>query len=661
MRRASKVLKGGVIVGLSTATFIAYGGTALAATVPAATGITITPAAGTTANTGDCLVYTATATAATTPTGTLDVQLKQPSGATTVSFCTSGAATTTGTDVPAGDAAGQLTHSFTLTSGSVSFGVMDTAAEADAITVFDDQNANGLPDNSTEAHQSSTATFVGNTGNSSVKHLAATPSNVLVRPGDSATFTVTATNGNTAATNQGVSGATVKFKVTGPDATTTDQTCTGTTHADGTITCVVPTVVSNTAAGTDTVTFYVENGTGPGLDSGDTQTTATMTNDGPAPAKDTVVAFCNASAPSATARACTDSIDASNPATNNSKTEHFGFDVLDPVAHSAGSNDPGSAVTVDFTMSGGSSAATLSATSAPCNTGATPNLLNSQSGCSVAVSVTEPNPTVGEKITVTGTLHGGTAAQSDSASVTFVAATSSARNITLTPPSQNVIAGHTGVLIATVTDSKGNPVPGVNVDFTSTGQGAFVTGCVLSATCTTEQSGSVGPFGGLPATNAAGQIEVQVSSNTTGGEFIGATIDPTQTTQCADQAGFVNGAPVSGVAAGNCSAGAVVKYITAPRVTKISERPHLSGHKSGHTVRLTAVTHPNLRHRSVHFYIVRNGINHLVASHGTGSTGVAHVTVRHLKKGHYTFVCRVVKLGSHYVSHFSNRIHKHIT
>jgi len=650
MSKGSKLLKGGVIVGLSTATFIAYGGAAVAATTPAGTGaITITPpAGGTTGNTGDCLVYTVSQTGATG--GYLDVSVNSTSGH--AAFC----APLGTAEAPAGTPPPTATERVTVNgSGSTTFGVTDTSAESVSIQAWDDNVTADDKFTGGEPNNAATATFISNQGDSAVTKLAASPSSVLVRPGDSATYTVTATNGNTAATNQGVSGATINYVVSGPDATVNPVAC-GTTDSNGVRVCTVPTVNSNTTAGTDTVTFFVNNATnsGPGVDPGDTQTTATMNDVGKSPADDTIVAFCGNTGPSSTTRACTDSIDASNPNINNSVTEPFGFDVLDPVATDVNNSDLGSDVTVDFTMSGASAGATLSKTSDTCHTFPT-TILNGEKGCQVTVSVTEPHPTPGEKITVTGTLHGGTATQADSASIAFVAAVSSARNVTLTPVSQSVVVGHEGVLLATVTDAGGHPVPGVSLDFSSSGVGAFISGCVLSSTCVTEQSGA----GSLPTTNANGQIEVQVASGTTGNELVGVTIDSSNGSQCADQAGFVNGAPVTGVTAGNCAAAAGVKYVSAP--ARISERPHLSGHKHGHSVRLTAVTHPNLRHRSVHFYIVRNGVNHLVASRGTGSTGVAHATIRHLKKGHYTFVCRVVKLGSHYVSHFSNRIHKHIT
>lgn len=673
MRKASKALKGGVVLGLSAATFIAYGGTAFAATTPAATAISITPpTTGTTTNTGFCTDnYTASVTPSTA-TGTLDVTITQPAAVNTGTEDLCGGSLVTSGVNSAGS--NFVTYAFTVGSnGTIQFSATDSTAETDAIRVFNDVNSDGVWE-SGEANASTTATFISNSGDTAVHSLSVSPTTAKARPGDRVHFIVTAINGNNAVpvSDQGVSGAQVWYVVTGPDAQGPTACGGGTTASDGTVHCGVTLSGSATASGTDTVTFFVNNGpnSGPGVDTGDSQTTATINNIGPAPAGDTLTAFCDQHSISS-GRTCTDTIDTTNPNNNNTINEAFFFDVLDPASNPLGltdlnnnagvtnhTDDFGADTTVTFAMSGASSAATLSATQGDCVTHQF--IENGEAACDVQVNVSEPNPTPGEVITVTGTIKGTT--QTASTTLTLNPSPDTARNITLTPPTQNVVAGHTGVLTATVTDAHGNPVPGVDVDFTSTGQGAFTTGCVLSSTCVTEQSTPPGPFsfGGLPQTNAKGQVQVQVSSNTTGTEAVSATIDPNDDTQCGDPAGFVNGEPVNGVGAGNCTATATVNYVAAPVVHKISERPHLSGHKNGHIVHLRAATHPNLHHVTVHFYIVRNGIHHLVASHGTGSTGVAHARI-HLKKGHYTFDCRVVKLGHRFVSHFSNRIHKHIT
>ncbi len=694
MRKASKALKGGVVLGLSAATFIAYGGTAFAATTPAATAISITPpTTGTTTNTGFCTDnYTASVTPSTA-TGTLDVTITQPAAVNTGTEDLCGGSLVTSGVNSAGS--NFVTYAFTVGSnGTIQFSATDSTAETDAIRVFNDVNSDGVWE-SGEANASTTATFISNSGDTAVHSLSVSPTTAKARPGDRVHFIVTAINGNNAVpvSDQGVSGAQVWYVVTGPDAQGPTACGGGTTASDGTVHCGVTLSGSATASGTDTVTFFVNNGpnSGPGVDTGDSQTTATINNIGPAPAGDTLTAFCDQNSNNS-GRTCTQSIDTTNPNNNNAVSEEFFFDVLDPASNPLGlsedrngnsvtagvtnhTDDFGADTVVTYTMTGASSGATLSLS--PGGAAATQNdcfthefLENGEAACQTQVYVNEPNPTPGEVITVTGTIKGTT--QTASSTLTLNPAPETARNITLNPPTQNVVAGHTGVLTATVTDAHGNPVPNVIVDFSTTGQGAFTSGCILSATCVTEVAGGsgIGPFGGLPATNSHGQVQVQVSSNTTGTEAVSATIDPDQDpnsggiqgSQCGDAAGFVNGEPVTGVGAGNCTATATVNYVAAPPpAPKISERPHLSGHKNGHTVHLRAATHPNLRHRVVHFYIVRNGINHLVASHGTGSTGVAHATIRHLKRGHYTFVARVVKLGSHYVSHFSNRIHKHIT
>jgi len=678
MRKASKFAKGGVVLGLSAATFIAYGGSAIALTTPQATAISVSPpSTGTTTNTNFCTGnYTANVTPSTA-TGTVDVTISQPANpatAGTEDLCGGTFVTST---------ANSITYSFTVSNGQISFSATDTSPETDTIQVFDDHNNSGAFDNG-EANALTSATFVNNRTNSAVKSLSVQATNVKARPGDNVHFVVTALNGNSAVpvADQGVGGATVNFVVTGPDAQGPTP-CSGnpTSNSDGTVYCPVRLTGAATASGTDTVTFFVNNATnsGPGVDAGDSQTTATVNNIGAAPAGDTVTAFCDANTNNS-GRSCTDPIDTTNPNVNNTVQEDFEFDILDPATNPAficcGSNpsshtgDTGADTTIDYTLSGASSGATLSTTSNDCTTDGF--VENGEGACDTYVNVTEPNPTVGEVITVTGTIHGTTI--NSNATVTLTAAAETARHITLTPASQNVVTNHTGVLTATVTDAGGHPVPGIVVDFSSTGQGAFTTGCILSATCVAETSNfpGSGVQGGPPETNAKGQIQVQVSSNTTGNQAVSATIDPGQpdpndptdpnddfATQCGDPSGFVNGEPVAGIAAGNCTATAAVKYIAAPVVHFISERPHLSGHVKGHSIHLTATTHPTLRHKSVHFYRVRNGILHLIGAAGTGSTGKAHLTLRGLKSGHYNIVCRVVHAGAHVHSHRSN--HKHFT
>jgi hypothetical protein len=667
MLKASTALKGGAIVGLSALTFLATGGSAIAATSPAANAITITPpSSGTTGNTGGCLVYTATVTAPTGTTGSLDVLLAQPAGAssTTASFCTPA-----GTNVPAGDSTGKVTHSFTMSSSAITFGVSDAAGEADSITVFNDANSDGVLTGG-EQSAASSATFVANTGDAAVKQLVIThpTTSQSLRPGDFAVYEITALNNNAAVpvADQGVSGAHVWWVSSGPDATTSPGDC-GLTNASGLADCFISSPAT-ALAGTDTVTFFVNNAplSGPGLDTGDTQLPTSMTNWGKAPAGDTAVAFCGVAPPStSTSRSCTQTIDASNPANVTAVSEAFGVVVLDPAtSEPSGSldknlnSDAGSTGTVSFSMTGASSTATLSAATAACNTSAA-TIVNGEGSCTANVTVHEPNPSVNEKITVTAALVGGASTQTDSASLTLTAAPATARNITLTPASQSIAIGHSRVLTATVTDAQGHPVSGVNLDFTSTGSGAFITGCALSATCVAEQSNATGFLSGmgLPQTNASGQIQVNVASITTGTETISATIDPAQTTQCANPAGFVNGLPVSGIGAGNCTTAGAVHYTLPP---KVSETPHLTGHKNGHVVHLAAKTHPNLRHVSVHFYRLRSGILHLVGVHSSGASGTAHITLHRVKNGHYTYVARVVGAGSHVVSHRSNHRHIHI-
>jgi hypothetical protein len=663
MLKASKALKGGVTIGLSALTFLAYGGTALAATSPQSTNISITPpATGTTGNTGDCLIYTASITSPAGPfSGNLDIDVTHPAGTIgSVTFCSGGATTNTNSTT---EREGQQNVS---SAGSITFGIRDTVAETDTITVFDDRFTNNTLTGG-DANAESSAIFVGNNGDAAVKNLAISSPVGGVnagRQGDTAAYEVVATNGNTSVplSEQGVDNAAIWYEITaGPDAGT-DHFC-GFTNGSGDQGCNV--AVTSATAGADTVVFYVNNAplSGPNPDTGDTQAKGTLTNYGLSPAGDTLIGSCPSSDPSTNSgRDCTRALDLTNTNEDHTQNRTFEFDVLDPATNTSDpgviNNDFGHNVAVDFTMSGGSTNAHLTTGTQTCHTGSF--IEDGKGACDTETTVVEPNPTINEKITVTGTIHLGTTTQTDTATETFVASTATARTITLTPATSSVVAGHTGVLTATVKDAAGNPVQNERVQFSTTGQGAFTTGCVLSASCVTETSGGIGPFGGLPNTDSHGQIQIQVSSGTTGTENISALLSSTST-ECGDAAGFVNGVPVSGVPAGNCSTTATVSYTTAPKPPHISETPHLKGHKHGHTVHLTAVTHPTLRHQSVHFYRLHNGILHLVAVHTSGSTGTAHVTLHGVHKGHHTYVARVVGAGANVTSHRSNHKHIHIT
>jgi len=198
-------------------------------------------------------------------------------------------------------------------------------------------------------------------------------------------------------------------------------------------------------------------------------------------------------------------------------------------------------------------------------------------------------------------------------------------------PGHTVRTG-TGVTVtATVKDQFGNGITNQLVQFVRTGSN--------DASCVPIQNGGTGVANPV-VTNAAGIAGYTFSCNSPGTSTVSVVVTGPGGTQLAT--------------------GREQVVFTGSTITTIHERPSLSVHKHGHKVHLVATTHPTLRHHVVHFYIVKHGIHHLVGSKGTGGDAKAAITI-HLKKGHYTLDCRVVKAGKHVISRYSKNHHVHIT
>jgi hypothetical protein len=198
--------------------------------------------------------------------------------------------------------------------------------------------------------------------------------------------------------------------------------------------------------------------------------------------------------------------------------------------------------------------------------------------------------------TITATIDG----KSDTGTITYSSPlVSDARNVDLKPDTGNLTNG-SHELTALVTDQFGNPVSGVQVDFTETGPAQFSNGTSSSSA----------------TTGATGTVTVTLTSpvGTTGTDAVTATIafsNPSST--CAQAAGSPTGAT-----AGNCSDTSTYtfKSATAPTITvsptalNVGQYATVVVHgTAGDAVQLLAYSRPNTT-----YGVVRSGT---IGSNGT--------------------------------------------
>jgi hypothetical protein len=152
------------------------------------------------------------------------------------------------------------------------------------------------------------------------------------------------------------------------------------------------------------------------------------------------------------------------------------------------------AITSDSQLNDGSIDATV-----------TPAEARTDANGQVVVTVTDPTPADGETIVVTGTVAGQQPTENDTATLRYNRATATeARNVDLTPEAGDLVAG--SEVTAVVTDRFGNPVSGVTVTFTESGEGNF--NGTSSAQAITNAQGRAsatlsGPVGGTSTVTAA--------------------------------------------------------------------------------------------------------------------------------------------------------------
>jgi hypothetical protein len=290
-------------------------------------------------------------------------------------------------------------------------------------------------------------------------------------------------------------------------------------------------------------------------------------------------------------------------------------------------------VTVNWTISGGSATASVTGDTPPnsqsvCDptenqtaSGGT----NGNGGGECTGTLTEPAPTNGETITVTGTIAGETPATSSSATKDFQVRPLGARNITLTPPSQNGVSGTGRTVTALVTDVNGTPVPNVQVTFSTTGVGHFTSNGIFGTN--QQYVTTTGPNGSV-------QAQVQTNGDEQGTETISVTISQNGT-QCTDQAGFVGGQPNPAAKAGNCSATSTVAWSQTGGTggsKRLVVNLHLScfsNHK--HSVTCNAQLSKAISGVTV---VLHDSNGQVVGTDKTNSSGKAVFHLHHLKSHH---------------------------
>jgi hypothetical protein len=305
MTRTSKALKRLGVAGLVAVT-VGAGLPALVASsadAAAATGIAIAPTARATGAQGTCVPVTVTLSGVTaTDTSTVTITLTDPSPATptagqqTAVFCqtdkngllqsptaSSNATTPSSPGATLAGTGPTRTATFTTAAGQTSFqaGVYDTELETVGLQAFVDRNANGVYDPATDPSATTQVTFTAGSpnqtsstsnpgafdqkANDNTRLLTATQSatqaqSAVAGPSGSQVYTVTAFNATT--NGDAIRGVQVTYVIEtgGANSASPSPTgnCPGVTDNTGEVTCTVPTP----KAGTDRITFFVNQTNG---------------------------------------------------------------------------------------------------------------------------------------------------------------------------------------------------------------------------------------------------------------------------------------------------------------------------------------------------------------------------------------------------------------
>jgi len=411
---------------------------------------------------GTCNAFTATVTdqgGRTVPNQAVKINANltgNPTTGRTLTLCDPGTTNPTSTNAGGGatstEAAPATGTVTTDSTGKATFGIESDQPGTATVQAYVDNNGTaGFQ--AGEPTDTSTKTFTAGGGagsqaaNDAVTSL--TPSQTTVNSfagqPNPVQVTITAKNSN----GDTVPNAVILAQVTGTNAGAT-VTCT-TTNNSGVATCSY-TPAANKGAGTDTITFWVNQTQGgtSGPDANEPKTTVTNTI-AAAPSGNTINLTCTGTSANANDHACVD------PTTDSTEV----FTALVSKGVDANNKPIGVAgIRVDFTVTSTNnpSGATVNPTSAVTD------------GSGIAkTTLTDTNHTNNTVDTVTATIAGQSTPQAgghnaDSATKTFE--TAAAKTLDLQPDLATTQIGTASTFVATVKDQFGAPVVGGNVNFT---------------------------------------------------------------------------------------------------------------------------------------------------------------------------------------------------
>lgn len=453
--------------------------------------ITIAPGTNSAAQNTCSSNYTATVyDASGNPVPNATVNLSATQTATTSSstepvpsFCNT-ATVTNGTPKVNSPSSGENTTTSTATStptgqnGETTFGV-----DSDTVGTVNITSTSATVGSTTTTVPTTapTATLTVNGGganNVASNGLALSPSSQNAFNGKTVSVTYTLTNsaGNPVGGVPGGTGVTgpsnaitpgINGEITSGPSAGAAVTCTASSNGSGSTGNTMPAgegtcsyTSSSTPTGTDTIEVWVNQSSGAtsGPDPGEPQATATAALSAE-PTNEKITSNCDTG--------CT------LPLGTTSETVTF-------TNTATSSNTPQSGYVIDVTLSPtknkNGAAYTLSADS--CTT-------NSSGQCSV--TVTNPSPSNGDKVTVTGTLSEDSTVTDASPTITWEAAAAS--STTITPEAATNVVGATVTKTVTVDDQFGNPVSGDVVNWTVTGRNNTGNNPGATGSCTTSSAG----------------------------------------------------------------------------------------------------------------------------------------------------------------------------
>jgi hypothetical protein len=351
--------------------------------------------------------------------------------------------------------------------------------------------------------------------------------------GETLTYRVAVIN----STDDRLAGVTVSFTRDGASPTTF-----GVTDNEG----VARGSIAFPTEGTDEILFFVNQTdgltSGAGPDAGEPTDDSTVTvQDNTTQQNRTLTLSPESQTITGTQRSATFTATVDDPRTTGADAETAGTLIVFGITGGSGNET----VTVSNQTSGGASNECTTVDSGATN----------ESTCTA--TVTDPDPVVGQTLTITSTVRGNASA-TDTSTLTFVNQPSDARFVDLEPETVTVEPNTAQQLTATVTDVDGNPVRNVRVRFTENGAGAFRNGNSTAFVQTDENGVATIEVISLPGETGTTTVTANISEAATGdanqcGEAANSGTDP--------QGNQLNSSNTG--AAGVCSDSVVVTFGTA--------------------------------------------------------------------------------------------------